>query len=184
MGREAKTMTRIQRVKSVVTGVLMLLSAAVLGILGIDGYSFIALMLSLSFLIYGIRRLVYYFRMGRHMVGGRSLLYIGVITFDLGVFTLSIADDSQVFIVLYLFVVHLVSGGLGVAQGVQAKMTDAPLWKSGMGGGILNLLLALACLAFVWVPDVVVYVYAAGLAYAAVLRIASAFRRTAIIYIP
>lgn len=177
-------MTKIQRIRSILVGMVMLVCTAVLVLFPEFGYSFIAAVLSLSLVAYGVRLLVYYSSMARHMVGGRGLLYLGVIVLDLGVFTAVIANIPQLHIMVYLLAVHLATGAISVARGVEAKRADAPLWKYSMSSGIANLLLAVACLAFIWAPSAVIYIYAAGLAYTACLRIASAFRPTAVVYIP
>ena len=177
-------MTKIQRIKAIVGGFAMILCSLFLLLFPQDGYLVIVALLALSLLAYGIRMLAYYFTMARHMVGGRALLYIGVILFDLGVFSATLADIPQAHIMVYLLILHLITGGLSVARGVEAKRQGAPLWRSSMSYGVANVVLAFACLGAIWAPDVVVYVYAAGLVYAAIVRMASAFRRTAIIYIP
>ncbi len=177
-------MTKIQRIKNVLIGLAMLLCALVIAIAPEYGYTFIAVVLALSLIAYGLRMLVFYITMARHMVGGRALLYIGVIIFDLGMLTASLSDIPHLHIMVYLLVGHLIAGGLSVARGVEAKRAKAPLWKYSMSYGVGNLLLAVACLAFLWSPDIVVYIYAGGLAYTACVQIASSFRRTAIVYIP
>ncbi len=178
-------MTRIQRIQAVLAGMAMIACALVMMVFPQYGYAFRVLVLAFSLTVYGLRKLVYYFTMARHMVGGRAVLYVGIIVFDLGMFTGSLTDIPQLHIVAYLFAVHLVTGGLSVARGVEAKKAGASLWRFSMSYGIANLLIAAACLASLWLQEeVLVYAYAIGLAYAACVRIASAFRRTAIIYIP
>ena len=52
-----------------------------------------------------------------------------------------------------------------------------------MAIGAADVLFGLASIFCIGRPNILVYIYAAGLIYSAVLRIASAFRRTAIVYI-
>ena len=177
-------MTKVQRIRNILAGLALIVCALVLTLFPEYGYSFIAVVMSFSLTLYGVRMLVYYFTMARHMVGGRALLYTGAIIFALGVFIGSLADIPQLHIVVYLLVVHLVAGGLNVARGVEAKKAGAPLWRRSMGMGVANLFLCATCVAFFWAPEVVIYGYAIGLVGAACVRIASAFRRTAIVYIP
>ena len=59
------------------------------------GYSTVLLILSVVLLAYGIRMILFYFTMARHMNGGRSMLYRGILFTDLtvGKGYLLIADD-------------------------------------------------------------------------------------------
>ncbi len=74
-----------------------------------------------------------------------------------------------------------------IADHVRKNYTsrDQPyLMRLNLAYGIANILLAVACFFCVHNPALLSYVYAAGLAYSACLRIAQAFRKTAIVYVP
>ena len=94
-------MTLTQRIGKVLRALALCLTAWAMVKLGEYGLFLVSALLSFGLIVFGARKLVYYFTMARHMVDGRSILYLGVIAFDFGIFTLSIADQHGVFIVLY-----------------------------------------------------------------------------------
>ena len=147
------------------------------------GYRIIGLILSLILIVDGIRSLLFYFSMARNMVGGRTLLFRGIIELDLGMFAYTLQDIPPVYILLYLLIVHLFSGVVDVMRAMEARRMESR-WRLNLAYGIANILLALSCGLCFQNPTLLTYVYAAGLAYSACLRIAQAFRKTAIVYIP
>ena len=120
------------------------------------------------------------------MVGGQAILYRGVMILDLGIFTLTIADNPTVFVIIYLLLIHLFSGVIDILRALEEKGVQAPSWRFKFGSGVVNIVLAL--LAFIAGTvmksmETLVYIYCLGLFYSASARIISAFRRTAIVYI-
>lgn len=150
------------------------------------GLYFIIAILSISLTLYGIRTLIYYFSMARHMVGGRGILYLGVVILDFGIFTMTIADNPTSFVIIYLLAIHLFSGLVDILRALEAKRISAPSWKFKFSSGVVNIVVAIAAFVFgtfLKSLDVIVYIYAAGLIYAAISTIITAFRKTAIAYI-
>lgn len=176
-------MTSLQRVKTVLGGLMMLLGAGLLVAYPVDGYQFIGFILSVVLLGAGIRSLVFYFTMARNMVGGRLILFQGIIALDLGMFAFTLQEVPPVYILLYLLIAHLFSGAVDVMRAMEARRIQSP-WRLNLAYGIANILLAVACFFCFHNSTLLSYVYAAGLAYSALLRIAQAFRKTAIVYIP
>jgi uncharacterized membrane protein HdeD (DUF308 family) len=66
---------------------------------------------------------------------------------------------------------------------MEARRTVDGPWKLKLSHGIVNFLLALACLAFIRHSNTAVIIYGLGLLYSAINRIISAFRKTAFILI-
>ena len=95
-------MSNFQRVQNVVIGLCMILCAVILLAGEDDGCFLVMLILAFSLIIRGIAELIYYVTMARHMVGGKLILFIGVVLVDFGIFTISLADESKVVVVLYL----------------------------------------------------------------------------------
>ncbi|MBQ8081832.1 MAG: DUF308 domain-containing protein [Clostridia bacterium] len=176
-------MTGLQRIRSVLAGLLMLAGVALLLVQPEAGYRIIALILSVVLLIDGVRSLWFYFSMARHMVGGRLILFRGIIALDLGMFAYSLQEIPPVYILLYLLVANLFAGVIDVLRAMEAKRMESR-WRLNLAIGIANILLALSCGFCFRNPTLLAYVYAAGLAYSACLRIAQAFPKTAIVYIP
>ena len=147
-------MTNMQRVKKVLAGLLMLVCCAALVTDPEFGFYFVALILSISLLLYALRSLIYYFTMARHMVGGKSILFRGIIVLDLAVFTLSMVDDPKLYIILYLLGIHAFSGLMGILQALEARRYQSPAWRRSMLSGAVNLVIAvLAVIAGLFLPD-------------------------------
>lgn len=175
-------MTKLQRIRTVFEGLMMMLCAAVLILVPDSGYLIIALILSVILIVSGIRSLLFYFLMARNMVGGKLILFQGIIALDLGAFALSLQDIPPVYIVLYLLIVHLFSGVIGVLRAMEAKRMEGR-WKLSLAIGIANILLAFTCGFCLRSTTLLTYVYVIGLLYSACLHIAQAFRKSAIVYI-
>ncbi|MBQ3418112.1 MAG: DUF308 domain-containing protein [Ruminococcus sp.] len=172
-----------QRIKNIVIGVLIILGCVILIAFPQEGIVITAAILSLSLFIYGITRLIYYFTMARHMVGGRIMLYLGIIILDLGMFTMMLTDIPRIYIVLYLLVIYAFAGAIDVLRSLEAKKYQTALWKLSLISGIINLAVAILCVVFIESPRMIVYFYCAGLIYSAIIRIVTALRKTAIVYI-
>ena len=161
----------------------MLLAVAILLLRPDAGYKLIGLIISVILIAEGIRSLLFYFSMARNMVGGRMILFRGIIALDLGMFAYTLQDIPPIYILLYLLIGHLFSGAVDVMRALEAKRMESR-WRLNLAYGIANILLAFSCGFCFHNPTLLTYVYAAGLAYSACLRIAQAFRETAIVYIP
>ena len=179
-------MSLMQRVKSIASALLMIAAAVAMLLFPDNGFGFIALILSVSLTLYGMRTLVYYFSMARHMVGGKRILYQGLITFDLGIFTLTMVDNHKIYIILYLLAIHAFAGVIDILRAMEARRFEGP-WRMDMASGLVNVsiaILAVICGFFLNNTQYIVYIYVSGLLYSAVLRIVNALRKTSIIYIP
>ena len=108
-------MSKFQRFQNIVIGLSMLISAAILILLPEGGCLYIMLFLAASLILRGISELIYYFTMARYMVGGKLILFIGAVFFDFGIFTLSLSDESKLFVLAYLLGFHAFAG-LGPGQ--------------------------------------------------------------------
>ncbi len=148
-----------------------------------DGYMFIIALISIYFTVKGIGTLYYYFTMARFMVGGRSSLYTGIIMFDLGMLTGSLTDVPHYYILVYLIALHAFNGAVEILRVQEARRSGATSWKLKMTHGIVDIIMALICVIFLKRLNVAVIVYSTGLVYSAIMRIASACRRTKFIYI-
>ena len=142
-----------------------------------------ASILSLSLFVYGIKTLIYYITMTRHMVGGRIMLYLAVVVLDLGMFTMMLTNIPKMYIALYLVVVYAFSGAIDILRALEAKKYQAPSWRFSLISGIINVVIAILCIVFIGSTNMIVYLYSAGLIYSAIARIITAFRKTAIVYI-
>ena len=172
-----------ERVGRIITGVLMIVGAFLIIYLGDYGYLIIGVLIGLSLIILGIGMLINYFKLSRFMVGGRRYLYIGLIILDLGLFASSLNNVPKIYIVLYLVIIRIVTGAVNIIRALEEKKYGSGSWKITIAIGIANALAGLACLIFIRQMWLVIIIYSGGLIYSAVLRIISAFRPTAIVFI-
>lgn len=161
----------------------MLFFAAVMINLPEFGYGLVMLLLSVSLLLYGARYLVYYFTMARFMVGGKASLYLGIILFDLGMFSMTLTTIPKTYVIMYLAGANLIAGGIDILSAVDAKKTGSPSWRMKLAGGVVCVAAAVTCVLCGDNQKMMVYIYCFGLVNSAVFKIISAFRKTAIVYI-
>ncbi len=176
-------MTKLQRVKGVAVGLIMLILGTSMALIGADAAFLIMGLLALTLNIKGIKMLIYYFNMARHMVGGDQILVRGLILFDLGTFTATLTQFPQLYIMGYLLTVHAFSGIIDVMRALEAKHFDSPSWKLNLSTGVINIIIGLSCVVFINSMSTAVYIYSAGIIYSAIIRIVTSFRKTAVVYI-
>ena len=177
-------MTGFQRIRKILIGICMFVVAIVLIIdHSDDAYMAIITILSLGLAITAIKDILFYFTMARHMVGGKMILIQGVVILDFAMITGSLADVPKIYILLYLIAVHAFSGVVEVLRAMEARKTVEGPWKMKFTHGIVDFLLAIACLVFIRNSNTALMIYCIGLMYSAVMRILSAFRKTAFVMI-
>ena len=98
-------------------------------------------------------------------------------------FFLSQDDVPMIYLVLYLLIANMISGVIGILGANEARQMESGRWRIKMAIGAADVLFGLASIFCLGRPNILVYIYSAGLIYSAVLRIISAFRRSAIVYI-
>ncbi len=175
-------MSNFQKAKSVLFALAMIASGVLLLVAGQSGIVFVALALSVLLMAYGIKKLAFYLTMARHMVGGKMLLYLGIIALDVGTLALTFLDSPNIIVVLYLVGAYALSGVLSVLRSREAQKLGGS-WKLRMCSGVVSLLVAATCIVFIQDATILLYVFAAGLIYSACLRIIQTLRTTDIIYI-
>jgi uncharacterized membrane protein HdeD (DUF308 family) len=178
-------MSFFQRFKSILSGILMLLFVVLLLLLPDKAYYLVAGVLGLLLTIYGLRLLWYYLTMARHMVGGKTILYQSVIVIDFGLLGSTLMSVSSAMVIFYLLGIYAFTGGISVLRAFEAKKYGGA-WKLKLITGIigLGLAVALVVLGFAFgLTQYLVYGFCLSIAYSAVVRIVSAFRPTAMVYI-
>ena len=176
-------MTRIQRARAFLESLVMIAFCILLVIEPDLGSQLIIIVAGFALLLEGAQSLVYYATMARKMVGGKLQLYKGIILMDLGAFMLTQDDLPTVYIMVYLMIANLVAGVIDVMHAMESKRLEAGSWRLNMAIGVTNILIAIVCVFFIKSTQMLVYAYSFGLFYSACLRFASAFRRSAIVYI-
>ncbi len=177
-------MTVYQRIKKILFSLCMFAVALFFIINPSDeAYSVVVAILSIGLAIAGIKDIVFYFTMARHMVGGKMILIQGVIIFDFAIITGSLANVPKIYILLYLIGVHAFSGVIEIMRAMEARRTVDGPWKIKFSHGIVNLILAIACLIFIRQSNTALIIYSLGLMYSAVVRLFDAFRKKAFVVI-
>lgn len=178
-------MSRFQRIKNILLGLIMIGFAVLIALLPEEGFIFVIAVIGLLLFLYGFRLLHYYFTMARHMVGGKSSLYQAIIIIDLALFTGSIASMNSFIIMFYLLGVFAFTGVIGILRAFEAKRFGGA-WKSKLFTGCAFVLFAVLMLitgVILGDKNILVYGFAISVIYAGVMRIITAFRKTAIVYI-
>lgn len=179
-------MNSIQRIQKFFAGLIMLLGSVILVVEPEDGYYVVAVLLSISMLLSGIRLLVYYFTMARYMVGGKSILYRALVLTDLGAFTLTAITIPKIYLICHLLISHGFSGIVDMLKAAEDKKLQAGSWRMSFATGLGNLVIAV--IAFTCMVShstgLMMDIYCAGLAYSGLMKMADSFRKTAIVYIP
>ena len=176
-------MTKLQRARELLGGLLMLAAGMLVICRPAIGIRLIMLIIIVTMILKGLGSLSFYFTMARHMVGGKLQLYKGIILLDIGMFFMTLDDVPIIYLMLYLLVANLISGVIEILGAREARQMEAGSWKMKMAIGAADVLFGLASIFCLGRPNLLVYIYATGLAYSAVLRIVSALRRSAIVYI-
>ncbi len=176
-------MTKLQRARELLGGLMMLAAGVLVICRPATGIRLIMLIIIVTMILKGLGSLSFYFTMARHMVGGKLQLYKGIILLDIGMFFMTLDDVPIIYLMLYLLVANLISGVIEILGAREARQMEAGSWKMKMAIGAADVLFGLASIFCLGRPNLLVYIYATGLAYSAVLRIVSALRRSAIVYI-
>ena len=177
-------MTIFQRIENIIVGLVQLIFGLSLALFPEDGYWVVLTVLGLAMTIKGIKQLFYYFSMARYMVNGRLILVTGCILLDFGVFSGTLFDVPKIYIILYIIIIHAFAGIIEVLKALEEKRLGAKSWRFQLFRGIFDIALVLISLIFIKKPNTVVIVYGIGVAYSAIFKLISCFRKTTLVYVP
>lgn len=176
-------MTKWQRIQKLLGGVLTLLLAPLLLLDPEAGCVIIVMVLGFSAALKGVRMLLYFASMARHMVGGKTILYQGFILLDFGLFTLSIADIPSRFIMLYLLLGYLFYGLIGVLRAMEIRKQAMGSWRFKLLISAGDIALGITCLVKLNSANWATAVYCLGVIWSALGRIVSACRPNQRVYV-
>lgn len=180
-------MTKANRVGSIFQSIIMILFSLALIISPENSISIVIGIVGFGLTLKGLGVIIYYFRMAKSMVGGKLVLYRGIIFLDLGIFTSSLANDKVFYITLYIAIVNAFAGLVALLRARESKLLGSPKWIfSAVYGIVLIILVTVAIISCIKFDNIVfpIYIYSASLLYSAIQKITAAFKRTAIAYIP
>ncbi len=175
-----------QRIKNILIGIAFLIFSLDLFFFPREEFQYVALILCILLFVRGIRQLIFYFSMARHMVGGKTVLYRAVIVLDLAMFCIGLVSVSSFVIMIYLLIFYGYSGAVDILRANEARHFGTKVWKTKMVNGIIRLVFAI--LLFVlglifYSTDLLIYGFCVSLVYSGIMRIITSFRKTAIVYI-
>ena len=101
-------------------------------------------------------------------------------------FTLSMVAMTSFVVMLYLLGVYAFSGVIDILRAFEAKNYGSSAWMLKLLGGLVYIVFAVVLLIigfFVGNSALLVYGFCVSLVYSAVVRIITAFRKTAIVFI-
>ena len=179
-------MSRFQRVRSFILGILYLVISLLLLLLPKDSYGVITLIISFMLLFYSISQLIYYASMARHMVGGKIILCEAIILLDLGLFIYSLYDDKSLTILIFLLIIYAFSGFVDILRAFEEKKNGSHHWirKLVIGLAMVIFALALVIIGLIMKNTIILkYGFCLSVAYAGIRKIITAFKHTAIVYI-
>jgi uncharacterized membrane protein HdeD (DUF308 family) len=119
------------------------------------------------------------------MVGGKMILFIGIVYLDFGMFTITLKDEPLVFVVLYLLGFYAFSGLVDILRAVESYRIHGH-WKYTMSMGIAHVVIAgmaLFCGIVLKSPLMLVRLYCLGLLYSGISRMIQSLHATTIAYI-
>jgi uncharacterized membrane protein HdeD (DUF308 family) len=179
-------MSKMKRIGYIISGLLMILFGLFLFLFPEFGMDAITIILAVTMLFNGIKLLVHYSALARHMVGGKYILYLGIVVLDLGIMTISMSGSRSKPVFIYLFVLFIFTGVLDVLKAFEEKNNKAPLWwvrlLVGLFSVTLGILAVISCF-FLKSPEGMTYLFCFALVYSGAVRFFKAFRKTAVVYI-
>ena len=100
-----------------------------------------------------------------------------------GLLTLALSEVPRIYVILYLSGVYIISGTIDILSALDARRQGSVHYKLKLTLGIINMLVGISCIALVKWVTYVVYIYAAGLIYNAIMRMINVFRKHEMVYI-
>ena len=78
---------------------------------------------------------------------------------------------------------HGFAGVMDILRALESKRLQAKSWKLALSHGIINVLIAGVCLAFIGTVNISILIYGLGLMYSGGICVIQALRKTEVIYI-
>lgn len=176
-------MGKARRVFNVLTGLFVILFGLVMFSGQDQAYKAMLFFLEIAMIIRGVRLLVYYNSMARHMVGGKIILYEGIFFLDVGLLFINIDDLPWMYVMMYLVIGLAISGVVDLLRANEIRLLESGHWKYQTFTGIVKIMATAISFASFKYPFILVSVYSFGVIHSGVARIVSAVRPGAIVYI-
>ena len=176
-------MTKMKKVLNLLLGLYLILMGLGMILLPEQGVGVAMTLMSLILVVIGIRGLILYFTMAKHMVGGKSILYLNMVLLDFGLVSASMVSQSKLFILAYLIAAHAFTGVVGLLRANEERRYGVGSWKFKYVYAIFNLAIVLACLFFFKSVDTLVRVYGIGIILSGAGEILKIARKEEVVYV-
>ena len=167
----------MKKIIQIIIAIGILLVALILILAPKGALETVAAIISLLLFVAGVRYMVMYFTLARHMVGGRALFYIGLIMLDVSILSGLVLQKSQRLILLYLVGMHAFYGVVQLLRAFEAKKYETSAWRFKLLNALVNLAISVACIFFIRQENTMALIFAAGLIHTAIVRVIAAFRK-------
>ncbi len=176
-------MTKMQKIRSVITAIASLICAMVMILYPRLGIDLVLIVMILSLTTSGIYTLGYYFTMARYMVDGQLVLIKGIVVLNLGLLMISLSNAPLQYVMIYLLICHGFSGLTEILHALDIRSMQIAAWKRDFAVGAVNLVLCVICAIFINSANTMVYIYSLTLIHSALSKIINATKKTALVYI-
>lgn len=177
-------MNGFERIKLLFMGLLTTIIGVVLMMIRSDvSLNFVVLFFCIAFIISGIRYLVFFFQMSRHMIGGINQLIAGVLLIDMGLVASMVSGKPNIYVALYLIAINLFTGIVSTYRATLARKRGDRNWGFRFVRGMLCILLAIGCIIFIKSDEYLISLYSFSLIVSGVMGMVEAFRPTDVVYI-
>ena len=179
-------MTKKKRIIEIIIALFMIFLAGLMFVEPVNGLKAASGILVIVLTVRGLREIVFYLHMARSMVGGKTILFIGLLFLAVGIFISDRSRTAEKYFIIYLAVFFLITGAVSILRANEARSSGSPHWKLKAAQGLIEVILAIAVLisGLVFHSDMLTaFVFSLQLISSAVIRIITACRKTAIVYI-
>jgi len=176
-------MTKLKKIGNLLLGIFLMISGLSMVAVPKEGAEIALFLLSLLLVIVGIRGLILYFTMAKHMVGGKSILYLNMILLDFGLVSATMVGQSKLYLILYLIVANAFAGVVGLLKALEERRYGVNSWKFRMFFAIVNMVIVVACLCSVGSTDTLVRIYGIGIIAAGLGEALKVARKEEVVYV-
>ncbi|MCQ2564255.1 MAG: DUF308 domain-containing protein [Clostridia bacterium] len=176
-------MNKTQKIENFVVGLFMSVVALIIMLVPEDGYIIAGIMMGCGIILYGAKSIIYYLFMARHMVGGRKILFNGIVITDFGIVALLLITQPQKILMIYLIAIYLLYGLIAILRARDIKKQGGKHWLRKLTLGLVAVCIGILCFVFVDSADLVVIFYGIALLIYSIGKIVSAFAKNQMIYI-
>jgi len=178
-------MSGVQKLKNIIVGTAMILVGLIMLLSPGEGYRYVFLVLTILLFAAGLGRMIFFFSMAHLMVGGKRLLYEGIICLDFGLFAFSQMDAKKAYVIIYLVLGILFWSGIGIIRALEQRKFKAAQWKRTLVFGVLGVIFTIACLfGAKQSANLLALIYIFGIIANGIGKVSAAFRKTAVPEIP